>query len=134
MGAVLLAAVLAFTLVIVIIVTFMRRVADLLITDQFRAAESISDRRFPQKWALQINRRLERKGVISFLQRGASGTDLALQKIDQLYRYFERSSFFEGPAARQMLLAQIQETRVCWAKKTWQEILVAYSVEEHSSI
>lgn len=122
MGAALLAAGLAFTLVIIIIVTYMRRVADMAITDQFRAAESISDGRFPVKWAMQINQRLAYQHLLPVFQPETSGTRQALQKIDRLIRFFEKSPFFENAEARKLLLTQLEETRQRWENMTWEEI------------
>jgi hypothetical protein len=123
-----------FSLVIMFISFYVRRVADLGLTDQFRAAESIVNGFIPEKWIAQINRRMALYRLLSILKYEASGKDLALQKIDQLYRYFDRSLFYESPEARQMLLTQIQETRVCWAHMTWQEILTNFDPADRSAV
>ena len=122
MGIVLLAAAIAFALVIIFIVTYMRRVADYAITDQFRAAESITNGRFPKKWAMQIDRRLAFMTIIPGKTPRASGTEQALQKLERLIRFFEKSPFFENAQARELLLTQLKETRQRWAEMTWEEI------------
>jgi hypothetical protein len=122
MGPFLLVFVIAFVLVIIFIAVYTRRVADLALTDQFRAAESITNGNFPKKWYMQINRCLALKRVIPALTPEASGTGQALQKIDRLIRFFEKSPFLENAEARELLLNQLKETRQRWSKMTWEEI------------
>jgi hypothetical protein len=105
----------------------MRRVADVALTDQFRAAETIVDGRIPDKWVLQINRRIAWESKLPLFRRGVSGTELALAKLDQLYRFYENSPFFENAEARELLLTELRETRGRWAKMTWEEL-----VSEHN--
>jgi len=112
----------AFAIIAGLLAVYMRRVADIALTDQFRAAESITNGNFPKKWDMQINRRLALKRVIPALTAEASGTEQALQKIDRLIRFFEKSPFFENAEARELLLTQLKETRQRWAKMTWEEI------------
>ena len=102
------------------------------LTNQFRAAESIANGQIPDQWIGQINRRLIIDRLLAFLKRESLGKDLALMKLDQLYRTFERSPFFESPEARQMLLAQIQKTREDWDNLTWQEILARFGKRDDS--
>ena len=104
------------------IAVYIRRVADLALTDQFRAAESITNGSFPKKWHRQINHCLTLKHVIPGLAPEASGTGQALQKLDRLIRFFEKSPFYENAEARELLLTQLKETRQRWAKMTWEEI------------
>jgi hypothetical protein len=73
---------------------------------------------------VQINRRLAFPRV---LRRDISGTELALDKIDKLYRFYEKSPFFENEKARELLLEQLQETRERWAKMTWEELMSEYN-------
>jgi hypothetical protein len=89
------------------------------ITDQFRAAETILDGRVPDKWVAQINRRLTRRAK----RRDVTGIELALDKLDKLYRFFENSPFYENAEARDLLLKQLQETRGRWEKMTWDELV-----------
>jgi hypothetical protein len=72
----------------------------------------------------QINRRLT---SLRFLRRVASGTELALDKIDKLYRFYEKSPFFENEKTRDLLLSQLQETRERWAKMTWEKLVSEYN-------
>ena len=122
MGPFLLVFVIAFVLVIIFIVVYTRRVADLALTDLFLAAESITNGNFPKKWHRQINRSLRLKRVIPALTPEPSGTGQALQKIDRLIRFFEKSPFFENAEARELLLTQLKENRQRWANMTWEEI------------
>jgi hypothetical protein len=114
----------AFTVVTLLLTLYMRRVADVVLTDQFRAAETIVDGRIPDQWVAQINRRLASP---RFLRRDISGTELALDKIDKLYRFYENSPFFENEKTRDLLLEQLQETRERWAKMTWEELVSEYN-------
>lgn len=117
MGFLLLVLVVTFALIITFIMIYTRRVVDAVLTDPFRAAESITDGKFPEKWVMQINRRL-----VPGLQPKTSGTELALQKIDKLIRFFEKSPFYENAEARELLLTQLKETRQRWVQMTWEEI------------
>lgn len=114
----------AFAVVTLLLTLYMRRVADVALTDQFRAGETIVDGRIPDQWVVQINRRLAFPRV---LRRDISGTELALDKIDKLYRFYEKSPFFENEKARELLLEQLQETRERWAKMTWEELMSEYN-------
>jgi hypothetical protein len=122
-----------FSLVILFISFYVRRIADLALTDQFRAAEHIANGHMPEKWIVQINRRLTHKRLLPIPQPEASGTDLVLHKIDQLVRFFDKSPFFENAEAHQMLLAQLRETREHWAAMTWQEIMSEYGAIARST-
>ena len=113
-----------FAIAACLLTVYMRRVADVALTDQFRAAETIVDGRIPDQWVVQINRRLAFPRV---LRRDISGTELALDKIDKLYRFYEKSPFFENEKARELLLEQLQETRERWAKMTWEELMSEYN-------
>jgi hypothetical protein len=109
-----------FAIIVGFLVAYTRRVANVALTDQFRAGETIVDGRIPDQWVVQINRRLAFPRV---LHRDISGTELALDKIDKLYRFYEKSPFFENEKARELLLEQLQETRERWAKMTWEELV-----------
>jgi hypothetical protein len=112
----------AFSLVVLLIPAYARSVADAALTDQFRAAESISNGRIPEKWAAQINRSLAYKRMAPALLPEASGTKQSLQKLDRLMQYFNKSPFFENAESRELLLNQFKETRQRWLKMTWEEI------------
>lgn len=112
----------AFAIIVGFIVVYMRRVADVVLTDQFRAAETIVDGRIPDQWAAQINRRL---AAPRFLRRGVTGTELALDKMDKLVLFYENSPFFENAETRELLLAQLRETREHWVKIGWDEIVAS---------
>jgi len=118
---------LAFALIARLLAAYMRRVADLTLTDQFRAAETIVNGRIPGKWVVQINRRLAIKDRMPLFRPHVSGTELALAKIDKLYRFYENSPFYENAEARELLLTELRETRGRWAKMTWEEL-----VSEHN--
>jgi hypothetical protein len=109
------------------LVAYTRRVANVALTDQFRAGETIVDGRIPDQWVAQINRRLASP---RFLRRDISGTELALDKIDKLYRFYEKSPFFENEETRELLLEQLRETRERWAKMTWKELVSEYTVDK----
>jgi hypothetical protein len=109
---------------------YTRRVANVALTDQFRAGETIVNGRIPDQWVAQINRRLASP---RFLRRDASGTELALEKIDKLYRFYEKSPFFENEKTRQLLLEQLRETRERWAKMTWEELVSEYTVDKKTA-
>jgi len=105
----------------------MRRVADVALTDQFRAAETIVNGRVPNQWVLQIKRRIAWGSRLPLFRRGVSGIELALAKIDNLYRFYENSPFYGNAEARELLLTELRETRERWAKMTWEEL-----VSEHN--
>lgn len=70
----LLIVVIAFALVVFSITVYTRRVADSALTDQFRAAESITNGCFPEKWLKQINRQLAIQRLLPILKPEASQT------------------------------------------------------------
>ena len=116
-----------FAIMVGFLIVYMRRVADVALTDQFRAAETIVDGRVPDKWVVQINRRITWESRLPLFRRGVSGTELLLAKLDELYRFYENSPFFENAEARELLLTELRETRGRWAKMTWEEL-----VSEHN--
>lgn len=120
-GLLLLAA--AFAIIVGLIAVYTRRVADLALTDQFRAAEAIVNGRIPDQWVVQINRRIAWRGVIRLLGRDVRGRELALAKIDKLLRFYQNSAFFENAEARKLLLTELRETRGRWAQMTWEELV-----------
>ena len=122
MGFYLLIVVIAFALVVFSITVYTRRVADSALTDQFRAAESITNGCFPEKWLKQINRRQAIQRLFPFQKSETSETGQALRKIDRLIQFFEKSPFFENVEARDLLLSRLKETRQCWSTMTWEEI------------
>jgi hypothetical protein len=116
-----------FAIVAYLLTVYMRRVADVALTDQFRAAETIVDGRVPDKWVVQIKRRIAWESRLPFFRRDVSGTELLLARIDKLYRFYENSPFYENAEARELLLTELRETRERWAKMTWEEL-----VSEHN--
>lgn len=117
----------AFAIIVGFVTMYARRVADAALTDQFRAAETIIDGRIPDQWATQIDRRL---AFPRFLRRDVTGTQLALDKIDKLVRFYENSPFYENAETRELLLAQLRETREHWAKMTWAELVSGHSKQD----
>jgi hypothetical protein len=132
MGVYLLVVVIAFVLVVFSITLYTRRVADLVLTDQFRAAESIDNRRFPENWLKQINRRLAIQRLLPFLKLKASERGQALRKIDRLIQFFEKSPFFENAETRELLLSRLIETRQRWSTMTWEQIESEYRNGQYS--
>lgn len=112
-----------FCLVLLLVTGYTRLIVNSALTDPFRAAESISNGKFPEKWGTQINRQLALKRLIPVLPTHVSGTRQALRKLDRLIRFFDKSSFFENAEARELLLTQLKETRQRWAVMTWEEIV-----------
>jgi hypothetical protein len=110
-------------IIIGLVSLYTRRVADVALTDPFRAAETIVNGRIPDRWVLQINRRLALPRV---LRGHVTGTELALAKIDKLVRFYANSPFFENDRARELLLAQLQDTRARWAGSTWDDVVAQY--------
>jgi 5-bromo-4-chloroindolyl phosphate hydrolysis protein len=115
------AAILA--VIVAFLIMYMRRVADVALTEQFRAAESIVSGRIPDRWVAQINRRLVANRLVPIFQRNLSGTELALRRIDKLIKFFVNSPFFENEEVRKLLLTQLQGTRQRWARMTWDELV-----------
>ena len=116
-----------FAVVTLLLTLYVRRVADVALTDQFRAAETIVDGRVPDKWVRQIKRRIAWGSRLRLFRRDVSRTELLLAKIDKLYRFYENSPFYENAETRELLLAELRETRGRWAKMTWEEL-----VSEHN--
>lgn len=64
-----------------------------------------------------------------------TGIELALDKLDKLYRFFENSPFYENAEAREQLLKQLQEARGRWEKMTWEELVSEHNaVESHKVV
>jgi hypothetical protein len=116
-----------FVIIVGFLIAYVRRVADVALTDQFRAAETIVDGRIPDQWVLQINRRIAWGNRLPLFRRDVSGTELLLAKIDKLYRFYENSPFYENAETRELLLTELRETRERWGKMTWEEL-----VSEHN--
>ena len=112
-----------FVIAVGLISVYTRRVAGVALTDQFRAAETIVNGRVPERWVRQINRRL---ALPRFLRGDVTGTELALAKIDKLVRFYANSPFFENDRARELLIAQLQDTRARWAGLTWADVVARY--------
>ena len=127
-----LGAAVAFAIVIGLLIVYTRRVADVALTDQFRAGEAIVEGRIPARWVTKIKRRLALRGVLRLLGRDASAEELVLAKMDGLLRFFERSPFFENAETRSLLLTQLRETRAGWTEMTWDELLSACGSSAHS--
>ena len=121
-----------FAILMVLVSLYVRRVADVALTAPFRAAETIVDGRIPDRWVAQINRRIAWRSRLSlvrrFVRRGVDGTALLLAQLDKLARFCAKSPFYETAQARELLLAELRDTRERWAKMTWEEL-----VSEHSS-
>jgi len=92
------------------------------LTDQFRAAECLSQGRIPAQWQARIQRRVSLERAIPWGRKHATGARLAIQNLDRLLRYFERSPFFENEEARGLLLIKLRETRGRWQTMTWEQI------------
>ena len=114
--------VVAFPAITLLLALYMRRVADVALTDQFRAAETIVNGHVPDKWVLQIKWRIAWESRLPFFRRGVSRTELLLAEIDKLYRFYEDSPFYENAETRELLLTELRETRGRWAKMTWEEL------------
>ena len=114
----------AFAIVVGFLIVYTRRVADVALTDQFRAGEAIVEGRVPAQWVTQIKRRQTLRGVWRLFGRDAPADELVLAKIDKLYRFYENSPFYENAEVRELLLTELRETRARWAGMTWEELLL----------
>ncbi len=114
--------ILLFAVLVPLIGLYTRRIMDGALTDHFRAAEAISDGRIPDKWVVQIQQQIRR----GRLKADFEGTEVVLAKLDKLYGFFEKSSYFEDEDVREMLLTQFQETRRRWSEMTWEALVVEY--------
>jgi hypothetical protein len=112
----------AFIIISILITKYLRWVTNVALSDYFRDAETIIEGGIPDKWVVQINRRLTFNRLTSIFQREPSGTELTFVRIDKLIRFFENSQFFESEDARDLLLSQLQETRERWFNMTWEEL------------
>jgi hypothetical protein len=120
----------AFAIIVGFVTVYARRVANVALTDQFRAAETIVDGHIPDQWVAQINRRIAWEGRLPLFRRDVSGTELLLSKIDKLVRFYENNPFYENAETRELLLAQLQQTREHWAKMTWAELVSGHSKQD----
>ncbi len=121
---------LAFAVLTGVIMAYLRWVANRVLTDRFRDAESIVNGQVPERWISQINRRLNRRRFSHPCQSPVSGTQLVLEKLDQLQGFFENSPFFETAEARQLLLTQLQERRRHWAALSWEALLTEHTTSQ----
>jgi hypothetical protein len=112
----------AFIIIAILITKYMRWVTNVALSDYFREAEIIVEGGIPEKWVVQINRRLAMNWLISIFRQNPTGTELALRKIDKLIRFFKNSQFFEDEDARTLLLSQLQDTHKRWSNMTWEEL------------
>lgn len=129
-----LGAAVAFAIVIGLLIVYTRRVADVALTDQFRAGEAIVKGRIPSHWVAQIKRRQALRGVLRLFGRDSSADELVIAKMEGLLRFFERSPFFENAEVRALLLTELQETHARWAEMTWDELLSKYGPNVHSDV
>ena len=127
-GTFIIILIVAFVVVMRFLVTYLRQVTDRALTTHFRAAEAISDGSIPDHWVVQINRQISRNRVLGRFRSKKSHTELAVEKIDKLYRFFENSPFYENDEARETLLQQLQQTRTRWAQATWEELVIGDGV------
>lgn len=120
-------------LIMLIIIAYTRRIGDLTLTDQFRAAESISDGRFPWNWVGQIKNQARLRILATFGRSKITKTDLALRKLDRLHKFFEHSKFFETEEARLILISNLLTVRERWKIMTWDEMIATATREPHNS-
>ena len=116
-------------IVVWLVTVYTRQVASAALTDPFRAGEEIVEGRVPAKWVSQVERRLALQRALRLIGRDASAKELILAKFDKLYRFYENSPFFENDSVRELMLAELRETRARWAEMTWPS-LMAEHVEE----
>ena len=112
-----------FAILMGLISVYVRRVADVALTVPFRAAETIVSGRIPDRWVRQINRRIAWTSRLPLWRRKAAGTELLLAELDKLTRFCEKSPFYETAQARELLLAELRDTRERWAKMSWEELV-----------
>jgi len=117
--------IMAFAIVAFILSAYTRRIAEVALTEKFRAAETITEGGVPGEWIATIKRRIARKGMMRFLTGEVSGQQLALAKLDKLCYFYEHSPFFQNEDSRRLLLRRLQETREQWAGATWEELAAA---------
>ena len=115
--------IIVFGLIVYGITFYLRGIVGFALTDKFQAAEAVNNGEIPEKWVVQINRRLHRQRLIPIFQRHHSGIELAVAKIDKLYQYFKNTPFVEDETAREILLEQLLKTKRQWAKMSW-DILI----------
>jgi hypothetical protein len=119
-----------FAIIVAFLIMYMRRVTDMALTEQFRAAESIVSGHIPDQWIAQINRRIAIRRATRLFHHEVNGIELVLDKINNLYRFFENSPFIENEKTRQLLLEQLRETRERWAKMTWEGLVSENTVDK----
>ncbi len=120
----LLAVIISFVLFLIFFIIYWRQVIDGGITRHFRAAEFIADGYFPPIWVRAIDRRLwwQRALPLYRFRQLATGTELALGKLDEVALFFLRNSAFVEPEAKKVLIAQFKAARFRWQPLTWDEL------------
>ncbi len=113
-------------IVVCLVTVYTRQVASAALTDPFRAGEEIVEGRVPAKWIAQIERRQALRGALRLIGRDVSAKELILAKFDKLYRFYENSPFFENDSVRELMLAELRETRARWAEMTWQTLMAEH--------
>jgi len=113
-------------IVVWLVTVYTRQVASAALTDPFRAGEEIVEGRVPAKWVAQVERRQALQRALRLIGRDASAKELILAKFDKLYRFYENSPFFENDSVRELMLAELRETRARWAEMTWQTLMAEH--------
>ena len=106
---------------VALIAVYLRRVFDVALTDQFRAAETIYNGRTPPQWVGAISQQLAVRRLLPW-RPTASGAQLAVQRVERLVQFFARGPFFEDEATRARLLADLRQAQTRWAGMTWDQI------------
>ena len=89
------------------------RAAGSAVTRYFKASEHILETgEPPPEWLSPPIRR----HIFSAAPAAVTHSEV-LQRLDELFRFFEHCSFFEDEWAREQLLAQLAAVRETWAKR-----------------
>ena len=134
-GAILLFAIVGFTIFTYLLKKVLLKISDSVrdtVRIRHEAAEHILDNgRIPVAWAEETTAR--RRSLKEAYGGEAAVRDLALKKIGQLIRYFEKAPVFENSATRRMLLDDLAEARNRWEVAEWPEIAPSSPPAEDST-
>lgn len=130
---VLLAALVAFLLIIKLLTAMSGRVTERMLTRYFRSAEALLDSdELPAEWGDQLQRMAHRGTVRTQLIRTLPWEEAAkpflMKKLKALRSFFETYPFVESPEVRAMMLELFDAVAARWEGSDLSDILDYYDV------
>lgn len=112
-----LASVMGALMLVRVILWTTNRAAETAVTRYFKASEHILETgEPPAEWlALPLRRRVFSTTPPAVTQ------DEVLERLEDLFRFFEHCNFFEDELAREQLMSQLEDVRRRWTKRDFAE-------------